>query len=123
MPIHYRVDSQRGIVTSEWQGVITAEDLERHWRDYLSDPEVVALRRGLPDLRQAKFRFSGDDLARLIEAIVIPALAGRAWKSAMVVDTPDQYGVARQYQVYAEPYSRDAIFRDPDEALHWLVEE
>jgi hypothetical protein len=31
-----------------------------------------------------------------------------------------QFGVGRQYQVFAERYSHDAIFDNPDQAKAWL---
>src|SRR5262249_25729645 len=65
-------------------------------------------------------RLSGDDLCRIVLEIVTPCRKRRGSR-ALVVKTPEHYGVARQYQVYAEHYSRDQIFRDLDAALTWLL--
>ena len=47
-------------------------------------------------------------------------LQGKDWKSALLVEGPRQFGLTRQYQVFAESYSKDAIFHDADSALEWL---
>ena len=73
------------------------------------------------DLRDASIQFTGSELSGLVEAVVLPTLKGRNWTTAIVVGRPDQFGVSRQYQVFAERYSRDSIFHDYDTALQWLV--
>jgi len=51
----------------------------------------------------------------------VRTLGGRDWRTATVTESPVQYGVSRQYQVFAEGFSVDAIFTDPDEAMTWLL--
>jgi hypothetical protein len=119
-PISYSVDLAQGVIFEVWRGDITAADLRRYWGTYLADPEVLSVRRTLVDMRAATILFSGNDLSNLVASVVIPALGGRDWKTAIVVEQPVQFGVSRQYQVFAERYSRDSIFHDPDEALRWL---
>jgi hypothetical protein len=86
----------------------------------LKDPEALAIRRTIADLCEAKIRFSGADLNELIDELVLPLLNGRGWKTAIVVKEPHQFGVSRQYQVFAESYSQDSIFGSVEEALQWL---
>jgi phage gp36-like protein len=119
-PISYSVDNALGVIFEVWHGEITASDLRRHWEDYLSDPTVLALRRTLVDLRAATIRFTGNELSNLISYLVIPVLKGQDWLTAILVEQPVQFGVSRQYQVFAERYSTDSIFHDYDEALLWL---
>jgi hypothetical protein len=120
MPITYTIDHDQKLILEVWTGEINAVDLAEYWKRYLADPNVLALRRTLVDLRQADIRFSGADLDALIRSIVHPILAGRDWKTAIVVDKPAQFGISRQYQVFADLYSKDAIFRSIEEARHWL---
>jgi hypothetical protein len=122
MPITYTIDQEKKLITEVWTGEINAECLANYWKRYLDDPEVIALRRTLVDLRQAKILFAGSDLNFLIQSIVLPVLNGRDWKTAIVVEKPVQFGVSRQYQVFAEQYSKDAIFYDIEEASHWIAE-
>jgi hypothetical protein len=120
MPIQYRIDRAAGIIEETWSGTITIGDLREYWRGYLADPEVLALRRTVADLREADIAFTGRELDMLVQSLVIPVLGDLGWKTALVVGRPVQFGVGRQYQVFAERYSHDAIFDDPDMAKVWL---
>ena len=83
----------------------------------------MACRRTLVDLRQADIRFDGKHLAGLVDAVAVPRLGRLKWRTAIVVGGPVQFGVARQYQVFAEVYSTDAIFENYDAALTWLLRQ
>ena len=123
MPISYSIDTQRNVILEVWVGDVFADDLAEYWRAYLANPNVLDIRRTLVDLRQSTIHFSGEDLARLITEIVNPTLQGRNWITAIIVEGESQFGVSRQYQVFAERYSRDAIFREYDQALQWLLQQ
>jgi len=120
MPITYSIDPQLGVIFEKWSGDVLASDLASYWRSYLADPEVIAIRKTVVDLRDSNPRFTGAELADLINTIVLPVLAGREWVTAIVVGKPVHVGVSRQYQVFAERYSRDAIFEEPEQALVWV---
>ena len=83
----------------------------------------MSIRRTLVDLRQAHIKFNGTQLSGLIASIVAPALQGKDWISALLVSESVQYGVSRQYQVFAEFYSRDSIFDDPEKAETWVRQQ
>jgi len=121
LPIAYTVDRVHNIINEAWTGTVTAGELAAYWRTYLTDPEVMRCRRTLVDLLDAHIAFTGAELATLIEAIARPAIQNRTWATAILVSAPVAYGVSRQYQVFSEQYSRDAIFTDRDAALAWLV--
>ena len=57
---------------------------------------------------------------QVVRTLVEPALNGRDWRSALLVGGSVHFGVSRQYQSFAEMYSKDAIFHDEDAALKWL---
>jgi hypothetical protein len=120
MPIDYTIDHARKLIFETWTGEIRAADLAAYWRRYLADPEVMKIRRTIADLRAAVITFSGMDLSHLIHTIVLPALKGRNWVTAIVVERPAQFGVSRQYQVFAERYSHDSIFADVAAAEAWI---
>lgn len=122
MPITYSVDHARGIAVSVWTDVVTAEVLGNYWQKLLHDPEVLRYRRTLVDLRRCQLAFSGHELSELVMNVVRPLVGDRRWKTALVVAEPVQYGVSRQYQVFAAYYSEDAIFADYDAALSWLTQ-
>jgi hypothetical protein len=120
MPITYTIDHDQKLITEVWAGEIHAADLAEYWKRYLGDPDVLAIRCTIADLRQAEILFNGSDMDNLIQSIVRPVLAGKDWKTAIVVEKPLQFGISRQYQVFANQYSKDAIFRSIEEARNWL---
>lgn len=121
MTIEYTIDHERKVVFEMWQGVLTRSDVASYWRRLLADPEVLVIRRSLVDLRNATIEFTGAELASMVKAIVIPMLDGKTWKAAILIEKPVQFGVSRQYHVFAESYSEDAIFEDPEAAMSWLL--
>jgi hypothetical protein len=123
MGITYTIDKNRDVIIEVWDGEITANDLREYWINYMADPDVMKCRRTLVDLRKAIISIRGNELASLIELIVIPKLGQLKWKSALLVEAPIQMGVSRQYNVFAELYSKDEIFHDYDSALKWLLQQ
>lgn len=123
MPITYKYVRDKNLIFEQWVGLISAQNLKTYWLTYLEDPEVMGCRRALVDLREAIIEFYGWELHSLIEGIVIPTLNGRDWKTAIVVSTPTQYGVSRQYGAFADLYSLDQIFYDYDQALIWISQQ
>ena len=123
MPITYVLDRSRNIIVETWTGRVSAAALAAHWRIYLADPDVIRCRRTLVDLRHATIVFTGAELAALVRIIVLPALHGKKWMSALLIERAAQYGTSRQYQVFAEQYSIDAIFSDWNTAIDWLVQQ
>jgi hypothetical protein len=121
MPISYSVDHEKRVIFETWTGEIDATELASYWQRYLADPDVLSIRRTLVDLRHCRIRFTGAQLSHLVQGIVEPSLHGKDWKTAIVADSPVEYGVSRQYGVYAERYSTDSVFSDPDAALAWLL--
>jgi hypothetical protein len=84
MPISNTIDQDTGIIFENWTGDIRAPDLRAYWEHILADPDVMARRRTLVDLRQARIHFNGQELANLVAAVVIPALKGLHWITAIV---------------------------------------
>jgi len=122
MPITYTIDYDQELIMETWIGEIRAVDLAEYWKRYLGNPDVLAIRRTIVDLRQAVILFNGADLNQLIQSLVQPILAGRDWKTAIVIEKPLQLGMSRQYQVFAERYSKDAIFYSIEEARNWFCD-
>ena len=91
-PISYRVDQTLGLVVSHWNGEVTVADVERFWAQVLSDPDVLALRRHVADIRAATLHFK-----------------------------EEEFGVSRQFQVFAEVWDEAQIFYDLDEAMRWVA--
>ena len=94
MPITYTIDHNQKLIMEVWTGEIQAVDLAEYWKRYLGDPDVLAIRRTIADLRQAVilFQWIGYE-GYLIKSIVQPILAGRDWKTAIVIEKPSQLGI------------------------------
>ena len=121
MPITYTVDSDRAIIFEHWSGTVSANELGTYWKHILSDPEVMAIRRTVVDLREATIGFMGWDLEQLIDSVVTPVMKGRTWVTALITGHPVQVGISNQYSVFASHYSKEAIFADPDAAAAWVL--
>ncbi len=120
MPISYVVDREKNLIFETWTGQVSADDLAAYWRRYLADPEVLEIRRTIVDLRGSTITFSGMDLKFLIQTIV-PVLKDRDWTTALVADGGSaEFGVSRQYQVFADRYSKDCIFETMAAAEEWM---
>jgi hypothetical protein len=120
MPISYSIDREHRCIHETWTGMITAKDLGDYWQRILTDPVVMVIRRTIVDLRESRILFNGEQLAELVERIVLPLLNGKNWRTAIVIGDPVQYEVSRQYHVLAESYSRDCVFSTPEAAMTWM---
>ena len=123
MAITYRIDVENRLIEEKWVGAIDASGLRNYWINYLADPAVLEIRKTIVDLRDSIIMFNGYQLQNLIELHVLPILKGRDWRTAIVVDNPLQFGVSRQYQAFADKYSKDAIFKNMEEARRWLLSQ
>lgn len=121
MPITYTIDHDKNLIYETWTGEVHSAELADYWKKYLMDPDVLKIRRTVVDIRECVIGFRGSDFDGHIQSIVLPVLQGRKWTTAIVVARPAQFGVSRQYQVFAERYSRDAIFGSIAEAEKWIA--
>ncbi len=123
MPISYEVDEELDVVLVTWRGDVTVDDYRAHLRAMLQDPDALRSARCLTDVSQANILMSGAQLNAVGNAEAIPRLAGRTWKTAVVVSSAVNYGVARQYQILSESEGSDSVFRNREAALAWLLED
>lgn len=121
MPITYSIDREEKIIMETWVGTVDKDVLAEYWKLYLDNPDVMEIRRTIVDLRESEIIFTGSQLQHLVNSIALPALNGRAWKTAIVAKNSLQFGISRQYQVFAEVYSEDTIFNSIDEARDWIL--
>lgn len=123
MPITNTLNRDLNFIHEVWSGPISAMDLEKYWKVFLGDPEVLRCRRTLADLRDCVIQFNGHDLGQLVERLVLPVLGTMKWRTAVVTGQPVQFGVVRQYEVFADFYSTDSLFEDEQSALDWLLQK
>jgi hypothetical protein len=123
MPMRHEIDESRSIVLEYWDGAITAEDLAQYWRVLTADDEAMLIRRSVADVKEIEIRFSGEEMRNCILTILEPALKDRKWKVAIVISSPLQYGVARQFVALAQQVTEASIFDEPSPALDWLLQQ
>ena len=123
MPITYTVDKQQNVVLVTWQGDVTEDEYRAHLRAMLQDADALRAGRCLTDLTHATSLLSGSQLNAVANSEAVPLLGGRPWKTAVLVGSTVNYGVARQYQILSESEQTDSVFRSRDAALAWLLED
>ena len=119
--ISYHVDAERRIIFEIWAGAIGVVELREHWAVFLADPEVLAVKRTMVDLRRCDIRFTGVEWMEELERFVIrdPVVSG--WITAIVAERSYIYGVARQFLLYTDNIINGQIFESVEPALIWLT--
>jgi hypothetical protein len=123
MPITYAVNTEQKFVHVTWQGDVTGEEYRAHLRKMLRDADALRAGRSLTDLRDANVLLSAAELNAIGSVEAVPLLSGRRWKTAVLVSSPLLYGLTRQYEILSQSEDTDCIFRDPDDALAWLLKD
>ena len=123
MTISYEIQHTHDLIAETWQGDITIDQLRAYWRDMLADEEVMKIRKTLVDVRSATIGFSDEEFDRAVTEVIIPALAGRDWITAIVVNTSRQLQLGSRYHSYAARYSSDVVFSSVDDAKRWLMNQ
>lgn len=121
MPISYRVDADRGVVFTTWDGDVTIDDQVQHWRRLLADPAALAARRSIVDVRAGRPLFTGAEMRTALHDVAMPKLRTHPWITAIVVGNAVQFGVSRQFEMIASQVTSGSVFEDPDEALAWVM--
>ena len=123
MTISYEIQWAEPLIVETWRGEVTIDELRAHWGDLFRDDDVMKIRRTLVDLRSAEIGFSDAELDRAVNEVVLPALQGRDWITAIVVDTSRQLHVSSRYHSYAARYSSDVVFSSVEDANRWLLKQ
>jgi sulfate adenylyltransferase subunit 1 (EFTu-like GTPase family) len=123
MPLHYKIDSERGMLFVAAEGKTSQAERFEAMQTWMNDPEF---RPGLQTL--ADFSKSADvpTLAELEEIVGYmrryQSAIGQK-KIAIVTTRPVSFGVARQFGALAPGgFLTVQVFKDRDAALAWLAE-
>ena len=120
MPISYHFDEAHRVVRAYWQESVSAEEVLRYWTQRTTEWGNPDYRRTLADIRSCKARFNGPELERLVGSTLGSALPTPGCRTAVLVETPAEYGTARQFQVFFHGIGESRIFTDEADALAWL---
>jgi sulfate adenylyltransferase subunit 1 (EFTu-like GTPase family) len=123
MPMHYKIDSERGMLFIAAEGETSQAERFEAMQTWMNDPEF---RPGLQTL--ADFSKSADvpTLAELEEIVGYmrryQSAIGQK-KIAIVTTRPVSFGVARQFGALAPgEFLTVRVFKDRDAALAWLAD-
>ena len=120
MGIAYRLEKQLSLMTTVWDGAISADAWQQHLREMLDDPDWPSVTRNLTDLRSADLSAISD--ANRVEAVAMygpHAHHVRGKKSAVVAG--DNFDRARSFESHNEPAGlRLIVFNDLFNACTWL---
>jgi len=118
MPTHYRIDSERKLISSTAIGVVVDDDLRGHQRTLLNDPAFDPSFDQLWDFREvADVEISTNAVREFARARSFAPGA----KRALVATKDAAYGMARMFQALHEDAPEDLrVFRSLDEAKIWL---
>ena len=119
LPISYRFDSKSGFTIVTCTGVLTADDIRAHWDEVYTDAQVLDGGRILVDMRKAEVEISKAEFVKLATE-EWPAEATSGLKMAVVVNTPEQFDAARQFQLLARDDSAHQVFFNVTDARAWL---
>jgi len=120
MPIAYRIDKPIALMTTVWQGPITAADWREHLQATFADPDWPGVLRNLTDLRSADLSaITEDDRVKMVALYEPHAEHLRGKKSAVVAG--DNFDRSREFESHDEPPGlRIIVFNDLFNACTWL---
>lgn len=116
MPLTYRIDRVSKIVFSTAEGAITYQDVLDHEEHIHHDPDFEPEFSQLVDCRQVTEAKLTADFMRSVALVNIFSPKARR---AFVTKGNFVYGLLRMYQILKAD-AHIAVFRDMDEARHWL---
>lgn len=120
MPIAYRIDKPLALMTTVWDGPITAADWREHLNATFAEPDWPGVLRNLTDLRSADLSaLTEDNRVEMVSMYDPYAEHVRGKKSAVVAG--DNFERSREFESRNEPPGlRVIVFNDLFNACTWL---
>ena len=123
MPITYQIDPAKRWLEIKVSGPITMEECAEQMRILFADPNYSDDFSGIVDCREMGNVLNVTELRGLADIQL--ARPGPSWRSrrAVVVSSPEQYGTARVFMVFAEAGPVEySVFYNMEAALKWVKE-
>ncbi len=121
MPIQTRVDPEHGYARHQAHGKCSVDDFVEALHAIYAHPEYEPGNGGIWDLRHADLSAIASRDAQFMAEFVRRVRGPREGRTAVVVDAPREFGLARMYQVYSEGLLELKVLYDLDAALAWLL--
>jgi hypothetical protein len=122
MPAYFKIDKQRSLVISTMDGVFSLADGLAHQEKLLKDPDFAPNFRQLLDCTHvAKLEIKPEEMRTLARRAVFTSESRRA----ILVRSDLAFGLGRMFLIFREIQGEKGVrvFRDRDEAVHWLFDE
>lgn len=118
MPIRHEIDTERGVVITTVEGVVSEQDMRDQPAAMYAHPDFSEEYDRLVDLRGVeRFEVSAD----AIHGLARRTRAADGTRRALVVARDVGYGLARMYQTLRANESEfNRVFRSLEEARAWL---
>ena len=120
MPAHYVIDTERRLVLTSGNGVLTFEEIKSHQDRLMADPHLDPTFNQLIDVTAVtKLDISVEEAKTLARRAVLSPASRRA----VVAHEKSVYGMFRLMQTYHEGItnpSHVAVFYDRVKAVNWL---
>jgi hypothetical protein len=123
MPVTYQIDPARRWLDIKLRGEVTMEEAAEMVQQLFADPAYSDDLSGVVDCREMTNVLAVKELRGLAEMQL--ARPGPSWRSrrAVVVSSPEQYGTARVFMVFAEAGPvQYSVFYNLEAALAWVKE-
>ena len=118
MPTAFEIDVARRLVVCRCWGVLTSEDLVKHYRALGADPAFDPTFSQLGDLREVT---AYDVDTRVLSSQALVATFAPSARRALVAPSDVGFGLSRMYGSYAQSASQNLqVFRAMREAEQWL---
>jgi len=119
MPVTFEIDPARHTIRTIASGLVTYDDLARHLAEE-EQADAVGLFEVI-DGRGAQTDVTPEQVRSLVARTDALVRSGRFGALAIVTDSDFAFGMARMYQILAEPLPvQIGVFRTLDAATAWL---
>jgi hypothetical protein len=125
VPISYRIDPERNLVTTRAEGVVTDEDMVRYRSQLSSDVDFQAGMKILSDHRNVeRHQITVEGIYRSMKVDETLEVKLKDCKQAIVTQSDLHFGMMRIYQMMMrDTFPKIEIFRDIAAAEAWLFSE
>ncbi len=125
MPISFKFNPERNLVTVLAEGIITDDDMRCYRKDLISDPRFCPGMKVLSDHRSVEqHMLSVEGVYRNMQENGVLKSQFKDCRQAIVTNSDLHFGMTRMYQVMmSDIFPNIKVFRDIDEAEAWLFEE
>jgi hypothetical protein len=124
MPMHYRIDAERGLLFVVAEGETTQAERFEVMQKWMDDPDFRPGLSTLADFSESANVPTLAELEEIVEYMRRYATTIGQTRIAMVAGRAVSFGVARQFGALAPgAFLTVQVFKDRESALAWLAED